>query len=83
MAYSDFPGSSLVNNLNLTATDPAGKLYVGNGSSSASGSLSLDTTNNVEAINVTKAKKGNWTLEVITSNVSSGKQDFAIAVVLI
>jgi serine protease AprX len=83
MAYTDFPGSSLVNNLNLIVTDSVGKRFVGNGSSSVTGALSLDMTNNVEAIHVTKAKRGNWTIEVIASSVSSGKQDFAIAAVMI
>ena len=34
IAYSDFPGDQLVNNLNLVANDPTGKGYVGNQPSS-------------------------------------------------
>ena len=79
LCYSDFPGSSLINNLNLFVTDPAGKRYVGNQPSSAGGTLTLDSTNNVEVVQVGKAKKGSWTLDVVASNVSSGPQDFALA----
>ena len=81
--YSDFPGSSLINNLNLIVTDPAGKRYVGNQPSSAGGTLTLDSTNNVEVVQVGKARKGTWTIEVVASNVSAGPQDFALAVVLV
>ncbi|WP_206678984.1 hypothetical protein, partial [Salmonella enterica] len=30
LAYTDFPGPALVNNLNLTARSPTGRRYVGN-----------------------------------------------------
>ena len=30
LAYSDYPGDTLVNNLNLILIDPNGKRYVGN-----------------------------------------------------
>ena len=83
LCYSDFPGSSLINNLNLIVTDPAGKRYVGNQPSSAGGTLTLDSTNNVEVVQVGQAKKGNWTIDVVASNVSAGPQDFALAVVLV
>ena len=83
LCYSDFPGERLVNNLNLIVTDPAGKRYVGNQSGAAGGSLTLDSTNNVEVVQVTKAKKGTWTVDVVASGVSSGPQDFAIAAVLV
>ena len=83
LCYSDFPGPSLINNLNLIVTDPAGTRYVGNRPSSAGGALTLDSTNNVEVVQVGKAKKGNWTVDVVASNVSAGPQDFALAAVLV
>ena len=83
LCYSDFPGPSLINNLNLIVTDPAGKRYIGNQPASAGGTLTLDSTNNVEVIQVGKAKKGNWTVDVIASNVSAGPQDFALVAVLV
>jgi len=83
LCYSDFPGATLINNLNLIVTDPGGRRYVGNQSSSASGTLALDATNNVEVVQVTKAKTGHWTVDVIASNVSASPQDFALAAVLV
>jgi subtilase family serine protease len=83
MAYTDAPGETLVNNLNLMVTDASGKRYLGNQSASSSTALTLDTTNNVEVVQVSNPKKGAWTIDVVASNVSHGPQDFAIAVVLV
>ncbi|HEY4138556.1 MAG TPA: serine protease, partial [Casimicrobiaceae bacterium] len=83
MAYSDFPGDTLVNNLNLVANDPTGKGFVGNQAESGGGTLALDKTNNVKVIQVKNAKKRNWTINAIASNVPAGPQDFAVAVVLV
>lgn len=83
LAYTDFPGDALVNNLNLVANDPSGKGFVGNQPGSGAVALTLDTTNNVEVIEVKHAKKGNWTINVIASNVAQGPQDFALAAVLV
>jgi subtilisin family serine protease len=83
LCYSDYPGDSLVNNLNLIVTDPAGKRYTGNLSPAQGGSLTLDTTNNTEVVEVAKAKKGAWTVDVVASNVGSGPQDFGLAAVLV
>jgi hypothetical protein len=81
MCYSDSPGESLVNNLNLIVSDPSGKRYVGNQKAASGSSLKLDATNNVEVVDVLKAKAGKWTLDVIAGNVSVGPQDFALAAV--
>lgn len=83
MAYSDFPGDRLVNNLNLVANDPAGKGYVGNQALAGGATLVMDTVNNVEVIQVKNAKKGNWTITVIGSNVGAGPQPYAVAAVLV
>lgn len=83
LAYSDFPSDTLVNNLNLMATDPSGKRYIGNRSNVSKGPIVFDANNNAEAIHASNAKKGNWTVEVIASNVTSVRQDFALAAVLI
>jgi len=83
LCYSDYPGESLVNNLNLIVTDPDGKRHTGNQGASGGGSLALDATNNTEVVQVSKAKKGKWTVDVVASNVSSGPQDFALAAVLV
>jgi hypothetical protein len=83
LCYTDFPGESLVNNLNLIMTGPSGKRYVGNQKTTASSNLKLDTTNNVEVIDVPKAKPGKWTIDVVAGNVPSGPQDFSLAAVMI
>ncbi|MBM4264409.1 MAG: serine protease [Deltaproteobacteria bacterium] len=83
LAYTDFPSDTLVNNLNLMATDPSGKRYIGNRSNVSQGPIVFDANNNAEAIHASNAKKGSWSVEVIASNVTSVRQDFALAAVLI
>lgn len=76
LAYSDYPGPSLVNNLNLAVTDPQGLKYVGN--QPKPGVPTFDARNNVEVVNVAKATAGDWKVEVIGSNVPYGPQEFAV-----
>jgi len=77
LAYSDFPGAALVNNLNLIVTDPSGKRYLGN--QGAAGATTLDVTNNVEVVHVPGPAPGTWSADVIASNVPNGPQSFALA----
>jgi hypothetical protein len=77
LAYSDYPGPRLVNNLNLIVVDPSGKRHVGN--QRASGVMTLEATNNVEVIHVGRPAAGTWTMEVVGSNVPQGPQPFAWA----
>ena len=77
LAYTDYPGETLINNFNLIAPLPDGKKYVGNHTAAAPNTLTLDATNNVELVQVKNAPKGTWTLDVVASNVSAGPQDFA------
>jgi hypothetical protein len=83
MCYSDFPGENLINNLNLIVTDPSGQRYVGNQKTTAGASLTIDAHNNVEVVDVPKAKAGKWTIDVVGGNVPSGPQDFALAAVMV
>ena len=76
MAYSDYPGPTLVNNLNLILVAPDGKRYVGNQTPGAS--LSMDVKNNVEVIHILNPVPGNWTLQVVGSNIPHGPQAFAL-----
>lgn len=78
LAYSDYPGPQLVNNLNLILTGPDGVNHVGNG---APGSSTFDALNNVEAITVPSATAGNWRLRVVASNVPNGPQPFSLVVI--
>lgn len=74
LAYSDYPGAVLVNNLNPIVTDPNGKRYVGN--QMAAGAMTLDVTNNVEVMHVGRPAAGTWAIEVVGSNVPQGPQAF-------
>ena len=76
LAYSDFPGPSLVNNLNLVVTRPDGTTLLGN--APETGSATFDTANNVEVVQVKAPKPGTWTIDVIGSNVPRGPQPYAL-----
>ena len=76
LAWSDAPGPTLVNNLNLIVTAPDGRKFVGN--QRRNGPLTLDATNNAELVHVEKATAGVWRVDVVGSNVARGPQDFAL-----
>jgi subtilisin-like proprotein convertase family protein len=79
MAYSDYPGENLVNNLNLVLTAPSGTRHTGN--PSTGGNLMMDTTNNVEVIQVNDPAPGSWKIEVVASNVPQPAQNFALVII--
>jgi subtilisin family serine protease len=79
LAYSDFPGAALVNNLNLIVQAPDGTRFVGN--QAKAGATTLDTANNVEMVDVESAASGQWQIEVVGANVPQGPQEFALVVV--
>lgn len=79
LAYSDFPGPALVNDLNLIVTAPDGSKVAGNQRRGAA--PGLDARNNVEIVHVAKPAAGKWTVEVVASNVPEGPQDFALVAV--
>jgi hypothetical protein len=76
LAYSDYPGPSLVNNLNLIVTAPDGSTRVGNQQEGAA--LTFDTANNVEVVQVASAAAGKWTIDVVGSNVPQAPQRFSL-----
>jgi hypothetical protein len=78
LAYSDFPGPRLVNNLNLILTGPDGTNHLGN---VAAGGTNFDASNNVEVVNVDSAQAGTWRVRVVGSNVPNGPQPFALVVI--
>lgn len=77
LAYSDYPGGTLVNNLNMIVTAPDGTVRVGN--QPVGGPPSFDSTNNVEVVQVPSAATGTWTIEIVGSNVPQGPQRYALA----
>ncbi len=78
LAYSDYPGDTLVNNLNLVVTAPDGSIRVGN--QAEGGPAAFDAANNVEVVHVSDPQPGEWTVDVIGSNVPQGPQPFALVV---
>lgn len=76
MAYSDYPGPALINNLNLILTAPDGRRFVGN--QAAGTVLNLDNKNNVEVAEIMNPSAGTWVAEVVASNIPQGPQDFAL-----
>jgi subtilisin family serine protease len=76
LAYSDFPGERLINNLNLLVTSPGGRTHVGNGRGT---SLAPDPRNNVEVVHVARPERGRWKVRVVASDVPEGPQDYALA----
>lgn len=77
LAYSDYPGPALVNNLNLIVTAPDGTVHAGNRPAGVA-ALTPDTKNNVEVVRVPTAGAGSWKVEVVGSNVPHGPQDYAL-----
>lgn len=80
MAYTDYPGENLVNNLNIllfrSRKTAKKQFYAGNGGSS--GKRVPDTNNNSEVIHINDPESGAWILQVIASNVPKGPQDYAL-----
>lgn len=86
LVYSDAPGRSLQNDLNLTLDHrlPNGKSVktIGNEEAVASQLLKTpDRKNNVEVIRIENAEKGKYTIQVSAHNFFKGNfQDFALVV---
>ena len=96
LAWTDAPDAmpagtpALVNDLQLTLTDPNGKVYVGNNFNARtnpsvavaevpSGAAAPDTLNNIEKVTVAHPVAGTWTVKVAAARVAIGKQGFALA----
>jgi hypothetical protein len=82
LAYSDYPGRTLVNNLNLIVTGPDGRKHIGNVAGSSAGA-SLDAKNNVEVVHIPSPRKGDWKIDVVGANVAHGPQPFALVTIAV
>ena len=80
LAYSDYPGPVLVNNLNLIVRGPDNRVYAGN-QRVGSSPMQLDNKNNVEAVQIDQPSPGEWRIEVVGANIPQGPQDFALVAV--
>jgi len=89
LVWSDYPGDpvaakALVNNLDLTVTDPGSQEYKGNVFSTGSPHQSqtggsYDNLNPVEGVRI-PGSNGVWTIKITATNVAKGSQPFALAV---
>jgi hypothetical protein len=87
LVWSDYPGAGgagikLVNNLDLTVTDPGSNQYKGNvysGGQSTTGG-NYDTLNVEECVRIDVPQTGNWTIRITGCNVPYGPQSFALVV---
>jgi serine protease AprX len=78
LAYTDPPGRSLQNNLNLFLQLPDGTKRFGN-AGVPQGMNRPDATNNVEVIRLDPAPAGSYLIQVVASNLLE-PQDFAVVV---
>ncbi len=78
MAYSDYPGSALVNDLNMVLTLPGGKKITGN--MGLENVKTFDSNNNVEVIMIDKPAIGSYKVEIVAANVPQGPQDYSLVV---
>lgn len=84
LVWTDYPGSpyaikELVNDLDLTVTDPTGQQFYGNDFTVPYNSL-YDSTNNVEGVIINNPVPGKYKVNVSARNVPMGPQPFAIVI---
>ena len=79
LVYTDYPGSSVINNLNLIVSTPNGKDYHGNQFSPPFDSA-FDPGNNVETACIPEPAAGQYKVIVLASDVSEGPQDYSLVV---
>jgi len=82
LAWSDFPGAlasstALVNDLDLTVTDPASVVHKGNDPSNTG---LADRKNNLEGVDIASAAAGVYTVTVSAYNVPNGPQPYAVVI---
>ncbi len=79
LAYTDYPGTSIINNLNLIVTTPNGKDYHGN-QFAPPFDAAFDPGNNVETIYIQEPIAGQYKVTVLASDVVEGPQDYSLVV---
>lgn len=75
LAYTDAPGPTLNNNLNLVVRAPSGAARYGNADD---GEDQPDARNNAERVSIDSCAEGTWLIEVIAVSVSSAPQRYAL-----
>jgi len=79
LAYTDYPGNSIINNINLIVTTPNGKDYYGNQASPPYDSA-FDSSNNVETVYISEPIPGQYKVTALASDVSVGPKDFSLVI---
>ncbi len=79
LAYTDVPGRSLQNDVNVTIQEPSGSKRVGN-EHLPERLTPLDRGNNVEIVRIEQPAQGDYLVEVSASNILRPGQDFALVV---
>jgi hypothetical protein len=79
LVYTDYPGTRIINNLNLIVSTPNGKDYHGNQFSPPFDS-DFDSGNNVETVYIPEPIAGQYKVTILANNVSEGPQDYSLAV---
>lgn len=69
---SSLSGKQLVNDLDLRVLTPSGQTLLGNGK--------VDTTNNVESVDIASPAAGTYRITVLGRNVAQGPQSFALVI---
>ena len=79
LAYTDYPGRSLQNNLNLLVQAPDNSKLTGN-AQLRMGLQPLDSDNNVEVVRIAAPLKGDYLIQVTAQNLLKTPQEFALIV---
>ncbi len=79
LVWTDYPGRTLVNDLDLTIISPNGEKFYGN-DFIAPFDTAHDRVNNVEQVLVSFPTRGKYTFEVEAANIPQKIQDFALVI---
>ena len=91
LTWTDRPGNSIQNNLNVFVDGPNGTFFVGNSSlvyqrdaifenNGENGRLPFDKRNNVEHIKIVDPKPGRYTIHIVAQSTPWPKQGYALCV---
>ena len=79
LAWTDYPGPHLQNDLDLIVISPSGKSFHGNIFSPAYDNA-FDRVNNVEGVFIDTPEIGKYRIRVTAHNITHEKQDFALVI---
>lgn len=77
LVYTDHPGESLVNNLNLLVSSPQHSYYLGNDFNRQNRE---DRVNNVENCIINFPEAGRWIIKIIAGVIKEAPQDYALVI---